>query len=334
MRLPDEFEYRRSVLHVLLIISIFSASFFSVCNWVADYKNYALSEAIAVCLWGGILSNIKTTRHLQRWTFVYLLTFYSLVLIGIFRSNFQSGLFVWIFIFPILSYLLLGRRTGMVLTAVSVVLGFGILVWRVWQQDSEVHWIVLSNFGLCEVAIWAMAHVYESKRESVVARLQIMVTKDPLTGLLNVRTLTETLTFSLRRAKKRLEPVTVVYIDINDFKVINDTHGHQRGNEILLAVAKAIKSVTRLDDYSFRYGGDEFCIIFSNCTVNQAKRICGQRLVDNLRKHEKDLSLSIGYAQTGSNEYVSADELLHQADQGMYATKRASKLEKQSTVIE
>ncbi|MGF1760099.1 GGDEF domain-containing protein [Photobacterium sagamiensis] len=329
MRMPDEYEFRRSILRVLLILTILSASFFGVFNWIVGHKAYALIEAIVVCLWGGILSIVKTTRHLQRWSFAYLLTFYCLVLLGIFISSFRSGLFAWIFIFPILSYLLLGRRTGMVMTTICVFLGLGILGWRVWQQDPEVHWIVLGNFGLCAAAIWAMAHVYESKRETVVGRLQKMATKDPLTGLLNVLTLTETLTYVLCSAKRRSEPVTVVYIDINDFKAINDTLGHQRGNEILLVVAKAIKSVTRLEDYSFRYGGDEFCIIFANCTKDQAKSIYGRRITDKLHKNEKDLSLSIGYAQTGSNDYVSPDVLIQQADQSMYAAKRASKLKNQ-----
>lgn len=87
---------------------------------------------------------------------------------GIWISKSQAGLYAWIFIFPISSYLLLGRRLGIVLTAVSVFLGLGALGWRVWQQDMDVHWIILGNFWLCAFAIWAMAHVYEVKRETVV----------------------------------------------------------------------------------------------------------------------------------------------------------------------
>lgn len=330
MLLSDEYEYRRSVLRVLLIVTILAASFFVVFNWIVGLKTYALIEATVVCLWGGILSVVKTTPNLQRWSFLYLSTFLALVLLGISISSFRSGLFAWIFIFPILSYLLLGRRTGIVVTTACVFFGLGMLGWRVWQQDPEVHWIVLGNFGLCAVAIWAMAHVYESKREAVLDRLQKMAIKDPLTGLLNVRTLIETLTYVLRRAKRRSEPVTVVFIDINDFKLINDTQGHQRGDEVLLTVAKTIKSVTRLEDYSFRYGGDEFCIIFANCTAEQAKGIYGRRLADELHKNKRDLSLSIGYAQTGSSDYVSSEMLIQQADQSMYTAKRAFKLKKQS----
>ncbi|WP_019614137.1 GGDEF domain-containing protein [Psychromonas ossibalaenae] len=326
MLLSDEYEYRHLLLRVLLIITILFVSFFSVVNWMAGYKTYALIEAAVVFQWIVILSIVKTTRYLQQCSFVYLLSAYCIILLGISHTSFRTGLFAWILIFPILSYLLLGRRAGMQITTVGLLGGLGIIGWRVWRQDPEVHWIALANFGFCAIAIWTMAHIYESKREIVVGRLQIMAAKDPLTGLLNVRTLTQTLTYVLQNAKQCSQPVTIVYIDINDFKAINDIQGHQRGNEILIIVAKAIKSVTRLEDYPFRYGGDEFCIILTNCAIDQAKSIFGRRLSDELHNNEKDLSLSIGYAQTGESDYLSPDLLLHQADQSMYAEKRASKL--------
>lgn len=289
-------------------------------------KLFALLEFAVACLWGGILSISKTTPNLQRWSLVYLTTFLSLVLIGICASKFQAGLYVWILIFPILSYLLLGRRFGIVFTAVSVFLGLGTLGGRFWQPDVDVHWIVLGNFGLCALAIWVMAHVYESKRETMVIRLHEMATRDPLTGLLNRRTLIETLNHVLYRAKRRLEPVTIVYIDIDRFKLVNDIQGHNRGDQILLNVAKAIRSGTRLEDYAFRHGGDEFFIIFTNCTGSQAKEIYARRIVSELHKLEEELSLSVGYVQADPNYELSPEELIQQADQSMYTAKRAEKL--------
>jgi len=333
MKKSEEYQYRRSVLRVLLIVTIFAASFFAVFNWTVGLKTYAAIEAIVAAFWCYILSILNTTRHLQRWSFVYLCTFYSLVLLGIVISSLKSGLFSWILIFPILSYLLLGRRIGTAITCVGIFSGLGIIGWRVWQQTPEVHWIILANVGLCAVAIWAMSYVYESKRETVVNHLQEMATRDPLTSLLNMRTMHATLTYILRRAKRRSESVAVAYIDINDFKVINDTQGHQRGNEILLAVASAINAITRPEDHAFRHGGDEFFIIFANCTQAQAQNIYGQRLAAELSSTVKDLSLSIGYAQTGINEYISPDALIQQADQNMYAVKYASKLKPQSVAI-
>ena len=100
----EEYEYRRSVLHVLLIVTILSASLLAIFNWMSGLQTYAFIEAIVVLFWCWILSIVKTTQYLQRWSFVYLCTFYGLVLFGIFTSSFKSGLFAWIFIFPIISF--------------------------------------------------------------------------------------------------------------------------------------------------------------------------------------------------------------------------------------
>lgn len=327
MGLADAVEDRRSILRVLLLITIFSALFFSAFNWVNGLKLFAVLELSVACLWGGIFSISKTTPNVRRWSLVYLITFLSLVLIGIWISKFQSGLYAWIFIFPILSYLLLGSRLGFVLTAVSVSLGLGSLGWRVWLQDTDLHWIVLGNFGLCALAIWAMAHVYEFKRATIVERLHEMATRDPLTGLLNRRTMVETLHYVLYRAKRRLEPVTFVYIDIDNFKLINDTEGHTCGDHILLNVAHAIRGGIRLEDYAFRPGGDEFCVIFTNCTESQARNIYARRIAAELDKVEKNLSLSIGFAEANPNDDVVPEELIQRADENMYTAKRADKLQ-------
>jgi diguanylate cyclase (GGDEF)-like protein len=321
----EDHEYRRSVLRVLLIITTFSAVFFAIANWNVAFYTLASIEVIVAVFWFGILINIKNIQNLKRWTLAYLLTFYAAVLYGMSVASFNSGLFVWLFIFPILSYLLLGLRMGTILTAITVFFGLGLLAWRVWQLERQIHAIFLANISFCIAAIWSMAYVYESKRETVVGRLREQVKKDPLTGLLNVRDLQETVSFLLREATLRSEPLTIAYIDIDNFKNINDTLGHQKGNEIILGVAQAIQKITRQEDISFRYGGDEFCIIFLNCTRNQAQKSYGQRLSDEVHKNLNQLSLSIGYAQTGPHKYISADDLLHEADQHMYTVKTTFK---------
>ncbi|MGR5209114.1 GGDEF domain-containing protein [Vibrio rotiferianus] len=324
MPLPDELESRRSVLRVVLIVTIIATIGFSLLNWVL-WPSYAVVQASVVLLWVCILRVVKKTPKLQLWSVCYLISSFCLVFYPFLIIDFRMGLFSWIFIFPILSYLLLGRKLGLVATFIGSLSGLGALTWRIWQQDPNIHWVALTNYATCMLAIWAMAHVYEFKRESVVRRLHNMATRDPLTGLLNVRTLLDTLNDALEHAKQHSEPLTVIYIDVNDFKIINDTHGHQHGDEILITVAKAMKYATRQKDHLFRNGGDEFVMIFPNCTEEQARSICEHRLTSELRKKERNLTLSIGYAQTGTTDYLSPDALLQQADNNMYAVKHASK---------
>lgn len=165
----------------------------------------------------------------------------------------------------------------------------------------------------------------EEKVRERTRQLEQVARADPLTGLLNVRHLVEILTETLTRARRRFEPVSFVYIDIDDFKQVNDTQGHQRGDEILKVVAEAIKKVSRSEDSLFRYGGDEFCVILPNCPEPQASRTYLSRLSAEIRKWEESVTLSVGIIQTGPDTYAEPAELIGEADERMYAVKKACK---------
>lgn len=106
----------------------------------------------------------------------------------------------------------------------------------------------------------------ESKIKAPTKQLGKLSRTDPLTGLLNLRLLQERLIEVLRAAKRRDEPVSLAYIDIDNFKKIDDPQGHQQGDEILRGGAERIRHISRRKDSCFRYGGDEFCIILPNCS--------------------------------------------------------------------
>ncbi|BCN92371.1 sensor histidine kinase [Thiomicrorhabdus immobilis] len=171
----------------------------------------------------------------------------------------------------------------------------------------------------------------EKKVKERTIQLEMVSRTDPLTGLLNVRHLNEILTQILRAAQRRLEPVSVAYLDINDFKQINDEEGHQRGDEILRTVASAINRVSREEDQCFRYGGDEFCIVLPQCTENQASEIYSRRLIEEIQQHEPELTISVGYMQAGPVEYPTAEEIIHLADQHMYQAKHNFKHNNEET---
>lgn len=153
-------------------------------------------------------------------------------------------------------------------------------------------------------------------------QLEEMTRTDPLTGLLNVRYLNETLTRAIRSAQRHLEPLSIVFMDINEFKMINDIHGHQRGDEILRIVSAAIKKVSRLEDSCFRYGGDEFCLILPNCLEDQAQTIYIDRLNFEIKQSRENVTLSIGIIQTGPDVYDEPDILVSKVDEKMYAAKK------------
>jgi diguanylate cyclase len=173
------------------------------------------------------------------------------------------------------------------------------------------------------------ARSLEEKVRERTRQLEEVSRTDALTGLLNVRELIETLTKVLRHAERHGETVALVYIDINDFKQINDKHGHLRGDEVLRYVANAIRRISRIEDSCFRYGGDEFCVILPNCDKKQAEEIYIRRMYEEMYKREEYISLSIGCAATGADSYLSPEELIHRADEQMYIMKSSYKLQAQ-----
>jgi diguanylate cyclase len=162
----------------------------------------------------------------------------------------------------------------------------------------------------------------EEKVRERTQQLEEMTRIDALTGLLNVRYLNENLTRTLRAAQRRAEPVSVVYFDINDFKNINDAYGHQHGDEILRKVGNTIKQVSRTEDSCFRYGGDEFCVILPNCEMHVAAELYIDRLNAEISRQLENVTLSVGIAQAGPEEYGEPEALIRQADERMYMAKK------------
>lgn len=171
------------------------------------------------------------------------------------------------------------------------------------------------------------ARALEEKVRERTRQLEEVSKTDPLTGLFNVGQLEEVMTGMLHSARKRSEPITVCYIDVNDFKKINDTLGHQRGDSVLRSVAAAIVRVARAEDRCFRYGGDEFCVVLSNTTEAQAHETFEQRLTAEIGRLRDPVSVSIGFCESMPPDYDSPLELIRNADGRMYQAKRTSRPE-------
>lgn len=165
----------------------------------------------------------------------------------------------------------------------------------------------------------------EKKFKERTIQLEEMSRTDALTGLLNIRHFESSVTTMLRSAERRSEPVTAVYIDVDDFKQINDTHGHQHGDEILRGIGNALKLASRVEDICIRYGGDEFCVLLSNCDEIKAKEIFIDRINQQVKATLGELKLSIGVVQTGPKQYLDAAALIQAADKKMYIDKHEHK---------
>ncbi|MFC1610034.1 diguanylate cyclase [Myxococcota bacterium] len=159
------------------------------------------------------------------------------------------------------------------------------------------------------------------------ARLRTQAIHDPLTGLHNRRYLDEAFHRELLRAARKTSPVGVLMLDLDHFKVFNDTHGHTAGDALLQAFAVQLRSNIRAEDVACRYGGEEFAVILPDATLGQALARAEQ-IREGMRKLTVDfqgrvlagVTVSIGVAASpGHGE--SPDALLRAADAALYAAK-------------
>ncbi len=162
--------------------------------------------------------------------------------------------------------------------------------------------------------------------DAVMAQASEVAHVDPLTFLANRRTIIRELQDEVLRAKRYQSMLSVSVVDVDNFKAVNDTHGHLIGDEILRQVANQLRESIRHPDMVGRYGGEEFLILLPNsdsmAAAEQAARLCKQvrETVVQVKKHEVNVTLSIGVAQFRS-EADTWDTLLNRADNAMYEAK-------------
>lgn len=150
---------------------------------------------------------------------------------------------------------------------------------------------------------------------------------DPLTRLFNRRALREKLESELNRCHRNGKPCSLIMADIDHFKQVNDTYGHQAGDDILIAVAKLFHEQLRPYDLAARYGGEEFCLVLPETDLEQA-RITAERIRQEISqlKFSGDLenlllTISLGIASTNKKIMMPQDELIHLADEALYLAK-------------
>lgn len=162
---------------------------------------------------------------------------------------------------------------------------------------------------------------------SLQANLEALAMRDPLTGLANRRLLDELFETSLSRANRSATPLAVVYLDLDDFKTLNDTYGHDAGDNVLCEIARRLRSTVRSADLVARIGGDEFVIVYEmndpswRDLVPRIERALSAP-IDISDTQSVLCSASIGHADTRTTANESG-ALLAAADAAMYEHKRA-----------
>lgn len=174
-------------------------------------------------------------------------------------------------------------------------------------------------------------HVAIHKFGDIVAEMNDLMVKDPLTGLYNRRFIEDRLPVDIIKASLNKWPVSIVFIDVDKLKEINDTHGHLAGDRVIIEVGATIQSGIRTDiDWAARYGGDEFILCLNNTAYEEAYTIA-ERIRGNIEKmripienETIQVTASLGI-HTVQETKLTPEEIIHHADLKMYEAKKGGR---------
>lgn len=168
------------------------------------------------------------------------------------------------------------------------------------------------------------------RRELRFASLHAL--SDPLTGLFNRRNFEARMLESSAYAVRHSQPFAVVMLDLDHFKSVNDTHGHEEGDRVLVHFSEAIRAVMRADDVAFRYGGEEFVLLLRACDAARAVEVA-KRLRARLRASpfrfsdgsQRPIAFSAGAAAAEGSESFAGTSLVSRADAALYRAKEGGR---------
>ncbi len=170
-----------------------------------------------------------------------------------------------------------------------------------------------------------------TSQKRIEDQLQYLAITDSLTGLANHRHFYELLNNELERSKRSFEPFSVIMLDIDHFKRVNDTHGHLVGDQVLREISIECLKTLRQYDIVCRYGGEEFSIILPETDVRSAAataerlRQAVESNVISIEDTEFNLTISLGVSCYDPYQPVSSEELVGQADSGLYHSKQTGR---------
>jgi diguanylate cyclase (GGDEF)-like protein len=203
-----------------------------------------------------------------------------------------------------------------------------------YMQYSSLYDLILETllgFGMVILVMESIrSELQTANRElaAATARMQILAERDPLTLALNRHAFYSLLENKREDAEGPIAG-SVVVIDVDDFKTINDTLGHAVGDKAIRTIARAIRSIIRADDLLFRWGGDEFLVLLAGFSEDQAR----ERLMDldqalsatQLPGVRQRVAIKVSYGVAPFNDAAALEDSIEEADREMYARKQARK---------
>lgn len=242
----------------------------------------------------------------------------------------------WGAIIVVSTFVLLDRRPAVVMTtaysAACCLVGVAYLIIQPGQRTPGMVNVVLQQFVLSNFGYVAISYVLTTinrgyaEASATAQQLGVLAYSDELTGLPNRRWFRETLQGALDTAGGEARPLSTLILDLDHFKSVNDTYGHEAGDDVLHHAAQTLRRSLRGGDHMARWGGEEFVVLALETDPEHAMAL-GNRLAEAMRRetfpHAGKVTASVGVSTLRAGD--SADSLLRRADEALYLAKDAGR---------
>ncbi len=216
------------------------------------------------------------------------------------------------------------HKTGLFLSFLSglTLLGAEIAAGQTYSHSLFYFLNTLVRTAFYVVVVYLVTELQKSRKEE-----QLAARTDYITGAVNARYFNELLQMEISRIRRYPHPITLVYVDIDNFKLVNDLFGHKVGDEVLRFIATELKSQLRVTDTVARLGGDEFVLLLPSTRQPEARLVVSKvyaNLMEKMRQKNWPVTFSMGAVSCEFSPY-SAEQLVNMADELMYEVKNSTK---------
>jgi len=208
-----------------------------------------------------------------------------------------------------------------------------------FQNAESLFRIKLKEAVFCLIALVVLFNIYSVHQQILIKRLRRQLAEkhghsqilrnlamiDPLTGLYNRRFAEQRLNSEVARSSRRAHPLCILLLDLNDFKQINDVHGHPAGDLVLQEFGARVNKAIRGSDLAVRLGGDEFLVILPDCEEEQLQCVLARLADINVNWQGVSIPVKFGVGWKAYEAGATPEQMLAEADELLYARKRADK---------
>ncbi|MCX7543778.1 GGDEF domain-containing protein [Marinicella gelatinilytica] len=325
--------HKKSVLNVLLLFTFIGGFVFASINYLRGMTLLATTEIVASLVSLGLfiyLKNSHNDSHFKLAALLFVGMFCGIMLIAFSQGGISITVFTFALLIPLLAHLLLGTKTGLVITTFFLMLSGLVFLYRYINHEVFNHPAAIANIITVTLLIWGLSFSYEQANERYKEKLISLASRDFLTGLFNRSMLKEIFQIKLHESIENKTPISLLVADLDRFKEINDKHGHDIGDQVIKQFAEILNRYSGRHGSCFRLGGEEFCVIFSQISLNECLqiaekiRLATENLDISSENGHVSVTVSIGMTEC-SNRHCSMTNLLKETDKKMYQAKHSGR---------